>query len=73
MKYDDRDDNGENDRNEDGNNDDNSTIGSGSDGPVLDLITTPRPRLGLAEQDWATTATALQPRRNMYICVALYI
>ena len=50
TKYDDGDDDG----NEDGNDDDYAAAGSGSDGPIFDTITTPRSRLGLAEEDRAT-------------------
>ena len=71
TKYDDRDDDGDNDRFEDGKDDDNAAAGSGSDGPIFDLITTHRSRLVLVEEDRVMTVTALRLRRTTYLCVGL--
>ena len=71
RKYDDGDNDGDNDGNEDGNDDDNAAAGSGSDGPIFDPISTPHSRLGFAEEDRATKATELRPRRTMYLRVGL--
>ena len=73
MKYDSRDDDGDNYGNEDRNDDDNAAAGSGSDGMIFDPKTTPWSRLVLTEEDWATAVMALQPRSTMYIRVRLYI
>ena len=59
AEYDGGDDDGDNDRNEVRNDDDNATARSGSDGPIFDMITTPRLGLGLTGQDQATDATFL--------------
>ena len=61
--------NGDADGNKDGNDDENTVSRSGSDGPIFDLIITPR----YTEEDQARTATALRPRRTIYLCDALYI
>ena len=50
-------DNGDNN----GNDDNNAASRSGS-GPIFYLIATPGSRLGLAEEYWATTMTALRPQ-----------
>ena len=59
-------DNRDNGRNEDGNDDDNATSGSGSDGLIIDHIATPWSRLGIAENDWATTKMVLRPQQYVY-------
>ena len=59
--------------NNDGNNDNNSAYGSGSDDPIFDPIMMPQSRLGIAEDDRATTTIALQPRRHIYLCIGIYI
>ena len=71
KKYLDRDDEGDNDGNNDRNNNDNATDRSSSDGPVFDTITTPRSRLGLAEEKQATTVMVLRQRRTIYIRIVL--
>ena len=59
--------------NEEGNDDDNATSGSGSDGPIFDPIATPWSRLGIAEDDWATTTMVMRPRQHVYLRVGIYI
>ena len=73
TKYDERDDNRDNDGNEFVNDDDNATAVSVSDGPIFDPITMPWSRLGLADEDRATTATLLWLQRTMYPHAGLYI
>ena len=73
TNHDDVDDDGDNDGNEDGNEDNKASSRSGSDGPIFDPITTPQSCLGLAEEYWVITTTALRPRRPMYLCVGIYL
>ena len=73
TNHDDGNDSGDNDRNKDKNDDSNVASGPGSDGPVFNPIATPRSRLGIAEDYWATTTTALQKRRHMYLHVDIYL
>ena len=73
MKYDDRYDNRDNDVNEDGNEDKNAADISGSDGPIFNLIATPRSRLIIAEEHRATTTTTLWPCLRMYLRVGIYL
>ena len=51
--------------NEDKNDDNNAASGSGSDDLIFDLIGTPQSHLGLDEEDWATTTTALRPQLHI--------
>ena len=70
-KYNNRYDDRYNGVNEDGNDNDNAAARSGSDGPIFDPITTPQSRLGLAEEDWATTTIVLHMWCSMYLHVGL--
>ena len=69
TNYDDTDDNGDNGGNEDGKT---MTIPLPDQDPMVRSSIRSR-CLGLAEEDRATTATALRPRRTMYLHVRLYI
>ena len=53
--------------------DDNAASGSGSNGPIFNPIVTPQSRLGLTEEGWLTTITALGTRRHMYLRVGIYL
>ena len=69
TNHDDRDDDGDND----GNEDNKASSRSGFDGLIFDPITTPRSRLGLAEEDQVTMTMDMRPRRPMYLRVGIYL
>ena len=73
TNHDNGDTDGDNDGNDDGKDDDNAASGSGSNGPIFDPIATSWSLLGLAEEDRATTTTALRPLRHMYLRVGIYL
>ena len=68
--YDDGDDDRYNNGNEDGNGDVNSNSGSGSDGPIFDLIMTPRFCKGFSGGDVNGAATAAN---YVYTCRTIYL
>ena len=73
TKYDDGDDDGDNDGNKDEKVNNNAASGSGSNGPIFYLIMKPRSHLVLAEEDRATTITALWPWQHMYLRVGIFL
>ena len=73
VNYDKRDGGGDEDKNKDSKNNGNDASVSGSDDPIFNPITTPRSWIGIAEEDWATTTMALQPRWTMYLRIGIYL
>ena len=68
---DDGDDNRNDDGNDDGNDNDNAASASGFDGPIFDLIMTPRSSLVISEMYWMKTMPLQWPWRHIYICVGI--
>ena len=73
YRDDNRDNVGDNYGNKDKNNDSNAPSISGSDGPIFDLIATPRSCLSLADEDRATKTITMQPWCTMYLRIVIYL